>query len=91
MCEMLGSEPIESEIPVEFDDLFDEVQEAIRVYNMLQDNFDSMSGVYLGKILNGINDIMEIAQVDDKRTCFTVLQIIDNVRSKLINTKKPAK
>lgn len=91
MCEMLGSEPIESEIPVEYEDLFDEVQEAIIVYNMLQDNFDTMNGLYLGKVLNGINDIFEIAQIEDKRTCFTVLQILDNARSKLINTKKPAK
>jgi hypothetical protein len=91
MCEALGTEPKDEEIPVEFEDLPDEVQEAVLVYNMLQDNWDSMSGTYLGKALAGIGDIFDIAQVDDRHTCFSIIQIIDNIRSNLINTKKPAK
>lgn len=50
ICEMLGSTPKPEEIPVEFADLYDEIQEGIIVYNMLQDNWDTMSGVYLGKV-----------------------------------------
>jgi hypothetical protein len=91
MCEMMGSDPIESEIPVEFDDLIDEVQEALVVYNMLQDNWDTMNGMYLGKALAGINDILEIARIEDKSTCFTIIQILDSVRSEIIRNKKPAK
>lgn len=87
----MGSEPLEEEIPVEFEDLHDEVQEAIRVYNMLQDNWDTMNGNYMGKVLNGINDILDIAQVEDKLTCFMILRLLDSVRSQLINVKKPAK
>ena len=29
MCEMMGSEPVEDEIPVEFDDLYSEVGEGL--------------------------------------------------------------
>jgi len=86
----MGSEPIESEIPVEFEDLADEVQEAILIYNMLQDNWDTMGGNYLGKIVAGINDIFEIAKVEDKQTCYSIIQILDNARAKIINNKKPA-
>jgi len=86
----MGSEPIESEIPVEFEDLADEVQEAIIIYNMLQDNWDTMGGNYLGKIVAGINDIFEIAKVEDKQTCYSIIQILDNARAKIINNKKPA-
>lgn len=91
MCEMLGSEPIESEIPIEFGDLPDEVQEAIYVYNMLQDNWDTMNGGYLGKNFAGVSDIFDIAQVDDKITTFRIIQILDHIRAKIINSKKPAK
>ena len=91
MCELLGSEPIESEIPVEYDDLPEEVQEALMVYQMLQDNWDTMNGQYLGKVLAGIGDIFDIAQIDDRRTCFNIIQICDSIRASIINTKKPAK
>lgn len=91
MCEMLGSEPIESEIPIEYEDLPEDVQEAIIVYNMLQDNWDTMNGVYLGKVYAGINDILDIAQIEDKLTCFSIIQILDQIRAKIINDKKPTK
>jgi hypothetical protein len=91
MCVMLGSEPIESEIPIEYDDLPEDVQEAILVYNMLQDNWDTMNGLYLGKYLGGIGEIFNIAQIEDKQTCFSIIQTIDQVRAKLINDRKPAK
>jgi hypothetical protein len=91
MCELLGTEPVESEIPIEFEDLYDEVQEAITVYNMLQDNWDTMNGLYLGKILNGIVDIFSIAEIEDRQTCYKIIQLLDSSRSKVINEKKPAK
>ena len=91
MCVLLGTEPKEEEIPVEYDELYDEVQEALIVYNMLQDNWDGMNGVYLGKVLAGINDLLDIAEVQEKQLCFSIIQVVDNIRSKLISDKKPAK
>lgn len=91
MCDMLGTEPKEDEIPIEYDELYDEVQEAIHVYNMLQDSWDSMNGIYLGKVMNGIADILDIAQVEDRKTCYKIIQLLDYNRSKIVNTKKPAK
>ena len=35
MCEMLGSQPVDSEIPVELDDFPVEVQQAFLVYKQL--------------------------------------------------------
>ena len=54
MCEMMGSEPVESEIPVEFDDFPLEVQQAFNAYRMLRDEWDTMNGNYLGKSLIGV-------------------------------------
>ncbi len=91
MCQMLNSEPKEEEIPVEFEDLNSDVQYAITVYNMLQDNWDTMNGNYLGKNMVGLTDIFRIMEVDDYRTCFYIIGILDRVRGEIINTKKPAK
>lgn len=92
MCELLGSEPVEEEIPIELDDLYDDVQEAFIVYNLLKDTWDSMAGVYLGKDFSGITDIMTIQEIDDPKTCFSILKLIDKHRSNSLNTKntKPA-
>ncbi len=91
MCEMFKSDPIESEIPVEFEDLNLDVQEAFGIYNMLQDNWDTMNGTYMGKIYTGILDILELNEIDDKKTTYTLIRKIDEYRSKAIKSKTPKK
>lgn len=93
MCEMLGSEPIESEVPVEYDDMFVEVQEALVIYSKLRDEWDSMNGVYLGKSYAGILDILTVLDVprEDQKTMFELIGIIDRHRSKAIADAKPKK
>jgi hypothetical protein len=90
MCEALNSEPIESEIPVEFDDFPFEVQQAFNAYRMLRDEWDTMSGSYLGKSLIGIKDVLEATEVDPSEQKFIIMliRIIDNIRSDEINNKK---
>jgi len=91
MCEMLESEPIESEIPVEYDDFPLEVQEAIIIYNSLQDNWDYMGGNYIGKNMTGFKDILDIFEVDvaDRRHIYELIMSIDRIRSKIIHDAKP--
>jgi hypothetical protein len=90
LCEALGSEPLESEIPVEFDDFPLEVQQAFNAYRMLRDEWDTMSGSYLGKSLIGIKDVLEATEVEPSEHKFIIMliRIIDNVRSEEINNKK---
>ena len=90
MCEALGNEPIESEIPVDFEDFPLEVQQAFNAYNMLRDEWDTMSGSYLGKSLIGIKDILEATEIDisEHKLVIMLIRIIDNVRSEEINNKK---
>jgi len=89
MCEMLNSEPIEAEIPIDFEDLHLDVQEAYSMYVMLQDNWDTMNGTYIGKNYSGLLDILELFEIDDKKTTFTLIRKIDEYRSKSIAAKKP--
>lgn len=82
MCDMLGSEPVESEVPVEFDDFPDEVQLALSIYRMLRDEWEYMNGNYLGKNLNGIFELFEVYGIEfnDKKYYLELIHIIDSIR-----------
>ncbi len=88
MCEMMGSEPIHEEIPVELGDMPLDVQEAYAIYCMLQDNWDTMNGTYIGKNYSGLIDILELYEVDDKKSTFSIIRKLDESRSSAINSKK---
>jgi hypothetical protein len=91
MCEMLGTEPLEEEIPVEYEDFCLDVQEAFSIYQKLRDEWDSMNGVYLGKNYAGLIDLLELLEVpvEDRRTQYELIGIIDGHRSKAIADAKP--
>ena len=97
MCDALGNEPVEADIPVEFDDFPVEVQQALIAYRMLRDEWDSMSGIYLGKSLIGIQEVMEATEIDleDRKFITMLVRTIDSIRIQEINnkqkTEKPAK
>lgn len=91
VCEALGSDPIDSEIPVEFDDLVSEAQQALQIYNNLQDSWDYMNGNYIGKNLAGFKDILEIFDIpkEDHRIMYELIMHIDSIRAKAIRDAKP--
>lgn len=93
MCEMLGSEPIESEIPVEYEDFPIEVQQAFAVYKMLRDEWDTIGGNYLGKSLIGVKDVLEATEIepDEQKFIVMLVRMIDEVRSDEINKLKNEK
>lgn len=93
MCEALGSEPIDSEIPVDYEDLYVDVQEALGIYYKLRDEWDTMNGNYMGKNYAGILDIFTILEVpeEDRKTMFELIGIIDMHRSKALADNKAAK
>jgi len=93
MCEMMGTEPIEEQIPIEYEDLLTDVQDALNIYSKLRDEWDGMNGVYLGKNFAGIMDIFELYEVPkvDRRTIFDLLNTIDSCRIKIINAKQKEK
>lgn len=90
MCEMMNSEPILDEIPVELEDFPLEVQQAISVYRMLRDEWEGFNGYYLGKSFIGLTEILGYMEIDvsDRKLTVLLLKLIDSVRSSLIN--KPA-
>jgi hypothetical protein len=91
MCEMLGSTPIESEIPLELGDFPSFVQSVFQIYFMLRDIWEPMSGAYMGKDLSCIFDFFGLYdfEKEEQLLALTLLQHMDHFRSKLIASKKP--
>jgi hypothetical protein len=94
MCEMMGSDPVDSEIPVEYDDFPLDVQQALSVYRMLKDEWEGFNGLYLGKSFIGLTEILDYMEVDtsDRKLTVQLVKLIDSVRIELINKReqKPA-
>jgi hypothetical protein len=91
MCEALGTEPVEEEIPVEMEDFPTEVQEAIGVYYKLRDEWDTFNGNYMGKSYVGLSDIFDILDIEKKDRKFILewISVMDSTRHKIINDQKP--
>lgn len=80
MCEQLGSEPIDSEIPADFSDFPYIVQTAIQIHNIIPGIWDGMSGSYMGKdysILPYLFD--EIYKVENKQLMMRFILTIENI------------
>lgn len=90
MCEMLGSEPIDEEIPVEYEDLPEEAQQALSLYNKLRDDWNVVSGDYMGKNMSGILDIFEIMEIakEDRKFMLELINLIDVKRQEVISERK---
>lgn len=80
MCEQLGNDPIPDEIPAEFADFPYEVQETINIFSILPDNWEGMSGTYMGKDYSILPYLMEeIFDVEDKKQTMQLLLIVGRI------------
>ncbi len=93
MCEMLGSEPLEEEIPTEISDFSSEIQVLFEIYGMLNDNWDGFGGNYLGKDNTNLFKLFEIYSIPepDLVLYMQILKKIDSVRSELISQRQKQK
>lgn len=93
ICEQMGSEPIEEEIPVDMEDFPIEIQQVLNIYFKLRDEWDGMSGSYMGKSYAGLGDILDIHGIEkaDKEYVLDWLTTIDRIRSKIIESAQSKK
>lgn len=90
MCDQLGQDPIDEDIPLDYSDFPYLVQLSFLVYSKLRDNWDPMGGKYLGKDYALIFKLFDLYQIDDHEEKLLVtnfLQQIDNIRIKIISEK----
>mgnify|MGYP000414444131 FL=1 len=78
MCEALGSEPIESQMPVDEEDLCIEAHQAFEVASFLPDRYEGMSGMYFGKDMGGIGEILSVLEIQDRYHVLLFLRVIIN-------------
>lgn len=92
MCEALGTEPIDSEIPIDMGDFPQEVQDAFNLYYQLRDNWDTMGGSYLGKDTTSLFNFFDLYETEkpDKLFIISLIQHMDYIRGKMINDKMNA-
>ena len=62
-----------------------EVQMAFFIYSLLQDTWDGMSGMYMGKSWSGMGELLDIYEIEDKKTVVYFLRHIDGERMYSIN------
>jgi len=94
MCEMMGSEPDPDEIPVEFEDLPDVVQQALEIYGFLPDRWEGMSATFLGKDYSIAFDLFKTYEIDnyvEQRLLLRVMSVVDGIRSRIIQGKQTTK
>lgn len=93
MCEMLGQEPIEEEIPVDLNDFPALVQQCFSIYGTLEDRWDSMGGGYLGKNYSNLFELFNLYNIEDIERLLAIefLQHMDSVRAKIVSEKIKAK
>jgi len=93
LCETMGSEPIDSEIPVELEDFPDLIVQCFLIYRVLPDIWDTMGGNYLGKDYNIVFDLLNLYSFDQAEQLLALdfLQQMDTCRGKVISEKIKAR
>jgi len=90
LCASLGNEPIDSEIPPDFEDLMYQTQITFNIYTRLQDRWDGFSGYYMGKSYENIGTLFEVYgvnHIEEIDIILYFLAIIDNHNIRSINKK----
>ena len=76
LCEQMGNEPIEEEIPPSLEDFPEIVTHAVSTFNLLGDRVYPEIG-YVGKDYTNLNHYMEVYGVEDKEFFLTILSWLD--------------
>lgn len=76
MCEQMGWEPNEDEIPKDPGFLPLDVQNALIIFNVLPDKIEGMSGTWMGKDFAALEVIMDIYEIENRREVLDYILII---------------
>ena len=68
-----------------------EVQLAFFIYGLLQDTWDGMSGYYMGKNMSGLGELLDIYEIEDKKSVVFFMKMIDQQRGLSLNEETKRK
>jgi hypothetical protein len=87
ICDQKGIEPDPDEMPPEVGDYPFEVQVAFLLHDLLPDRWDGMSGSYFGKDMSALGTLLDIWEVEDKKSTIYFIKHIEARNSSNINKK----
>ena len=89
MMEQLGKKPKEDEIPPDFKDFPEDVQNAINIYGALGDRIASEIG-FLGKDYSNLDFILDTYHIENKELLMEILSWLDrrNIKASSDKLKK---
>jgi hypothetical protein len=76
MCEQMGWEPKEEEIPKDLGTLPYDCQIALILFNMLPDRVEGMGGSWLGKDFSCLEVFMNIYEIENRREVLDLIMVI---------------
>ena len=74
-------------MPPELSDYPLEVQQAFLLHSYLHDQWDGMSGMYMGKDQAPLGTLLDVLEIEDKKTVLFFLKCIEDRNSEQINNK----
>jgi hypothetical protein len=77
MCEQMGKEPDENEIPPDWEDFPEIVQYAINIFNMLGDRVYPDIG-YVGKDYSNLQHYIDVYKIEDVEFLLDILHLLDS-------------
>ena len=77
LCEQMGNEPIEEEIPPDWSDLPEIVSYAVNTFNLMGDRVYPEIG-YVGKDYTNLNHYIELYAIEDKEFFLHILSWLDS-------------
>ena len=77
LCEQMGNEPIEEEIPPDWSDLPEIVTYAVNTFNLMGDRVYPEIG-YVGKDYTNLNHYIELYAIEDKEFFLHILSWLDS-------------
>jgi len=87
VCERLGKEPDPNKMPMDRAYFPYEVQLAFLIHDLLPDRWEGMSGSYLGKDWSAVDTLLNLYDIEDKRTVVFFIKSIDLAYSNEINSQ----
>ena len=76
LCEQMGNEPVEEEIPPSWEDFPEIVLDAVSTFNSLGDKVQAEVG-YIGKDYTNLNHYLEVYGIEDKEFFLHLLNWLD--------------
>lgn len=79
MCEQLGTEPKQEEIPYDFGDFPYDIQMALSIFYMLPDRWEGFSGTYMGKDYNILPYLVKVYNIDNDKQFLQYINMMNKI------------